>query len=740
MTAADQVLEIALPEVLALCDGQALAASSQVSRTWRATLACLDERGGLFRDACLQLWPWLQDSLVWLYCGHHLWQHYLGSWRALCCDGNRANAACTLELAVPLVQISEVRTCVQGPWVQLPGRELWLRINAYPVGNRRMTTTHLSAYLEVHGPMLEKKGWHAALDFTFVMRRASSQNSAHASASAGAASSKAAGGCTGQVTCVEEVSWCSGPVRFIGHRPGGGGRLDWGCHELLPIGPLGATASRPSTARMTMAVGTIGEVEDVRGRGQAPDAFKATAPPGMVFIRTHVCLQEAMVEVVHSESLAHHRNDFGLATFGTFARGTAQRCGSTLRLALPSSTTKSQLLAEVSAALGRPVSHLWRFSRSFEARGRLACNLAEGPRHILAARREQEDEDEDAVYALLTKWTLGESSGGARQNFFRLLAESVGEAVPASASGTTAKVFLKIFHPDETLRFCSSATVPAFEEVCCLWPAVLTALGEGAEVIEDLGSADAWCLVCEGCPSDWARDTAPARLGDPGSLINSRGPAVDGDILVLCRSSALPALARLYQSRYEQRVAAFVALYARERAEPGSVSFASLCEVTDSLNLDVWRIEQLMGMAALPQHPASTTTAPTAPLARSMLALMQHLPGLHPQFFCDGCGARQLRGYRYNCLVCSDFDLCFKCHLALSSSCSGDEDCGGKCGGVLEAHLGAADYTGRRHESWHRMSMIPPALPFDCLLSRQAARASTVDVGKDYLKTAGSTP
>jgi len=625
---ADHAVDIALSNILGFFDRELLFASQNVSRTWRRTFCCVNSSQNLFRTVCLQSWPWLGDSLSWSHCGHHLWHRYLGSWKLLCQDGNRANTVYTLELVVPLTG-SEPRGCVQSPWFTFPGRGLQLRINAYPIGNRRMTTTHLSAYLEVQGPPKEKE-WHAALDFTFVMQHPTDTR--------------------------HEVSWSSGPVRFLERKDGGVGRLDWGCHELLPID----------------AITSHGQVK-----------------PSKVLIKSYVALQEAMVEVVHMDWLKDHVDDFGLCDFKqTFLPwqqvGQWEPC-QPVRLMLPASTTKAELLQSVSRALGRPTCRLWRFSRSLEAYGRLTCNLAEAPRHLLASANEEED-DNHTIYALLTKWTLGESSGGTKQNFFRVLAEDQPALWDPITAGTPrgvrniARVFLKQFGADGTLRYKAFVDIPSTEDAQLLLPSVLMIVGEDVSRLQSQ-----WCLVREGNPSDWAETCgcSTESNGACADLINGNGPVVNGDILVLCHSSDLGCLRALYRHQYERRVADFVALYAQEAGQVGSVAFAALCRALDRLNVDAWRLEQLAGGATGPSRP--------------LLALMATLPGLHPQFFCDACGTRELRGLRFNCLVCSDFDLCASCYHRQPQ--------------VVRPN----DHHGRFHDSSHRMVPVWPALPAQCL-------------------------
>lgn len=657
MSAHDQAVDIALANILNYCDGATLCAVLPVSRPWRIIFCCQNmPQQMLFRNACLQRWPWLQGSLAWSHCGHHLWHHYLGNWQALFRDDNRANAVCSLHLVVPLGAHAEARPCVQGPWVSFPERDLQLRINAYPIGNRRMTTTHLSAYLEVQAPQ-QKTDWHAALDFTFTMRHP---------------------GCVSG-----ELSWSSGPVRFMEPAAGAGGRLDWGCHELLPIG-------------------------------------LPPPPTGEVAISAHVSLQEALVEVLHADWLPRHANDFGLCGFGSFelrprGKGSPPASGGaqTVRLTLPASTTKAELLAVVSEALGLPVKRLWRFSRSREIQGRLACSLPEAPRHLLAddALAAQEAEDTAAgVYGLLTKWTLGESSGGTRQNFFRLLAEGGPEhAAPPAPPGWPSPVqaFVKLLLPGRGLQFESTVLVPSTEDPGLLLPPILERLGLQSPAAAGgvAGTAEEWCLAWEGSPPDWA-EAPPGcaneeHMGgcDPSrELVNGHGAVVHGDVLVLCLRRALPELAAIYQQGYRRRVAEFVSLHAREAALPGSCTFASLCQALDRLNVDAWRLEQLLGGGLGAGGPAAAAAAAHA-AQRPLLALLQSLPGLHPQFFCDACGTRELRGCRFNCLVCSDFDLCAACYQ--------------KQPDVLRPK----DHNGRYHDKSHRMILVRPALPVNCLRS-----------------------
>jgi len=149
-------VEVALPHVLELCDGLSLCAVLGVSSYWRRTFCCVNAPGQkLFQAACVQQWPWLQTSLSWSNSTHHLWQHYLGSWQALCCDKNRANSIYSFELDVPC---NVAVPCIQSAWVNIPERELQVRVNVYPKGNRRMTTSHLSVYLEVQALAQKKSG------------------------------------------------------------------------------------------------------------------------------------------------------------------------------------------------------------------------------------------------------------------------------------------------------------------------------------------------------------------------------------------------------------------------------------------------------------------------------------------------------------------------------------------------------------------------------------------------------
>mmetsp|Transcript_12121 Transcript_12121/g.27491 ORF Transcript_12121/g.27491 Transcript_12121/m.27491 type:complete len:643 (-) Transcript_12121:356-2284(-) len=629
----DHAVNIALSNIVVFFDRELLFVGQYVCWSWQRTLCSVNVNQSLFRAVCLQDWPWLRDSFAWSSSGHHLWQHYVGSWKVLCQHANQANTVCTLDLAVPLDE-SGFGVSVQSPWVKFPGRGFQVRINAYPVGNRRMTTTHLSAYLEVKFPAQKKDG-HTALDFTFVMQHPTEK--AH------------------------EVWWSSGPVRFLERKEGASGRLDWGCHELFPMGTILSLRD--------------GEVK-----------------PAEVLITSHVALQEAFVEVVHIDWLFEHSNDFGLCAFnGTFVPRHGSSHGARSRpvgLTLPASITKGELLHAVSRVLGRFVSRLWRFSRSLEVQGRLTCNLPEAPRHLLASVEEEED-DRNAVYALLTKWTLGESVGGTKQNFFRLLAQDdpnpfleIEETRRRQGNGRTATVFVKHMGSDGTLRYEAIVDVPETEDVEQLLPAILSAVREEVST-----SARTWCLVREGSPSDWVQDPTSMTC-DLSELINSGGLVVNGDILVLCSQADLHNLSCLYQREYRRRVDNFVALYSQEMAQVGSVSFASICRVMDDLNVDAWRVEQLA---------SSTSGSPN-----SMLALMSTLPSLHPQFFCDACGTRELRGPRFNCLVCSDFDLCETCYNKELPS------------------VRPNDHHGRFHERSHRVVKVWPALPADCLTQGRA--------------------
>lgn len=254
-------------------------------------------------------------------------------------------------------------------------------------------------------------------------------------------------------------------------------------------------------------------------------------------------------------------------------------------------------------------------------------------------------------------------------------------STPAFSTGLAyfARVFLKQYDSDGTLHFKTFIELPGTEDGQQLLPAVLDAVGEMQQT-----PGIQWCLVREGSPADWVEARAPAKLQRAlkGALINGSGPVVNGDILVLSRYADVGRLAALYQSQYERRVADFVALYAQETEQVGSVSFASICRAMDRLNVDVWRLEQLMGSSGS---------------CRSLLALMTSLPGLHPQFFCDACGTRELRGFRFNCLICSDFDLCSRCYYQQPDT------------------LRSRDHHGRSHERSHRMVRVWPALPADCL-------------------------
>jgi hypothetical protein len=429
----------------------------------------------------------------------------------------------------------------------------------------------------------------------------------------------------------------------------GGRRVDWGCHELLQV--------KPSTP---------GE---------------AFAEHGNATVKVTVAIQDALVEVVHADMIADHVNDFGLCNFRTFEQASGARrktvppsAASPVRLLLPASITKRELLSEVASALGRQVIRLWRFSRSNEAFGRLACNLPEAPRHLLASDCD-EDEDEEAVYALLTKWTLGESSGCSQQNFFRVFAE---EDAPATLNvgiaNFTARVFIKRFDHDLGLIFTRCALVPATESIESILQSILAAHSDAHL------PATTWAVAREGSPSDWSSSDVFDRTL-PG-IVNGHGPVVNGDILVLCPADALGDLAALYRQRYEERLKDFRALHRREATQVGSVSFTVLCQAMDRLNIDAWRLEQLRNSIS-------------SPPVHNMLALMEMLPNLHPQFFCDACGTRELRGLRYNCLVCSDFDLCERCHTESPDV-------------IRPGHLDG-------HQTSHRMMPLRPAVPLGCL-------------------------
>jgi len=622
-------VEVVLPHVLDLCDGPSLCTVLCVSSYWRRTFCCCNAPGQrLFQAACVQRWPWLLTFLSSSHSTHHLWQHYLGSWQALCCDNNRANSIYCFELDVPF---NVAVPCIQSTWVNIPGRELQVRVNVYPRGNRRMTNSHLSAYLEVQA-LAQKKEWHAALDFTFNVH-----HSAHSP---------------------RTVSWSSGPVRFLSNTCGGS-RLNWGCHELLP--------------------------SDEMGLGSQSEA----ATPK---IEAFVSIQEALVEVVHMDWLSSHVNDFGLYSFSTFSkqRNHSKHAKAPIRLQLPSSITTAGLLGAVSDALNMPVTHLWRFSRTVEVQGRLVCNLPQAPRQMLATH--PGEDDNSSVYALLTKWTLGESAGGSRHNFFRVLAETNPRCLETfvSSSGSTTRIFIKSYEDD--LHFEFPMIIPVDTTRAALESMVVAAFDPtGVSKHKD------WCIIREGSPSDWSADhighhlcstVNNANMADQNDRwINFRGNLVNGDILVLCPASLLPQLTALYQQQYDRRVLQFVALHEKEMQQAGSTTFASLCQIMDNLNVDCWRLEQI---------------ANAAPTPRPLLCLLRTLPGLHPQFFCDVCGSRELRGCRFNCSVCSDFDLCQACYTKQSEM------------------LLPKDHTGRMHEQAHKMSMILPPLPQGCL-----SRAST---------------
>lgn len=643
-------VDVALPDILSYCDGIVLGAAPAVSRCWRRTFCSLNaSQQALFRSVCLQQWPWLRDSLTWSHCGHHLWHNYLGNWQALCCDGNRCNSALSLELAVPLDVNGYSCACIHGPWVEFPFRDFKLRINAYPVGNRRMTNTHLSAYLEVLTPP-SKDSWHAALDFTFVVQHPGNPD--------------------------REISWSSGPVRFMENSTAGAFRLDWGCHELIPLIP-GAASS------------------------------------GKVLIKANVALQDALVEVVHIGTARNHINDFGFSRFPTYCRPGERAAAESevMRITVPASTTRAELLNTVAETLGQPVTRLWRFSRALESQGRLACTLPESPRHLLADAKTA-TEDDAGVYALLTKWTLGESAGGARQNFFRVLAEGPNMPWIPPADASMAMVFVKVFTLHRGLRFEGAVHVPRTDKVLDILPAILDALALPETPMDNSQMAEEWCLAWEGSPCDWAEAPVGCRHEDcmlssdqATELINSHGCVVQGDIIALCQRSLLPELSTMYRHQYLRRVDDFRMLAAREATQVGSVIFSDLCKVMDSLNVDPWRLEQLLGGSCGPGSvlvpgavfPATATSVTGTAKPRPTLALIQSLPGLHPQFFCDVCGNRELRGYRYNCLVCSDFDLCEECYLSQPEMRQ------------------PTDHNGRYHEKSHKMTRSRPAIPANCI-------------------------
>mmetsp|Transcript_63381 Transcript_63381/g.137207 ORF Transcript_63381/g.137207 Transcript_63381/m.137207 type:complete len:262 (-) Transcript_63381:530-1315(-) len=253
---------------------------------------------------------------------------------------------------------------------------------------------------------------------------------------------------------------------------------------------------------------------------------------------------------------------------------------------------------------------------------------------------------------------------------------AVAPALQPEPEPETARIFVKVFEVGVGLRFRAATSVPQTRDVELLLPRVLAALPAAAPPLPE---GESWSLVCEGSPCDWAEEPP---LEEGGVLRNSRGVAVDGDTLVLCRRSELAGLEALLRGQYERRVGNFATLHQREAAQPGSVEFADLCQVMDELNVDVWRLEQLV---------AAGTEGGDVPPPRQLLAAMQSLPGLHPQFFCDGCGTREVRGFRFNCLECSDFDLCAACYE--------------------KQH--AAEHSS--HSPSHEMARLRPALPEGCL-------------------------
>jgi len=622
-------------EVLALCDASALCAASVLNTTWRRSFLGVNGPGQeLFKALSLQRWPWLFASLQLTHGGHHLWQRYRGCWRALCMDENRANSVCSLTLRVPCYGSTDNKyDKLQSEWVAMPEKDFQLRLTAYPRGNQRAPSTHLSAYLEA---FCTDENWHVALDFTLVAESA--------------------------VEPMRKATWSSGPVRYVACSTGV--RVDWGCHKLIPN-----------------------------------DCCTDT-----IDLSAHVALQEACIEAAHVEDVRSHEDEFGLCCFG-YMRSTRLtcKCCCSVKLAVSSAVTKAELNSIISEALGRPVSTMRRFSRGHDADGRLACNLPEAPRHPLGSSLESNSENDDLdLYGLLTKWTQGESSGGARQNFFRFLALSddslaapvlpyVGRADRSEQCRVLA--FIKRFDVGEPLRFQAAVQVQSNLDECRLdklWHCpFMRRLSEGS-------AGSPWALVREGSPFDWGDEecltlaaTWQKALADTACalpLLNSRGPITEAEVLVACPVSALPALVSLYNGIYKGLVAAFVKMYKQEAEQRGSVPFHKLCDVMECLNVDVWRLEQQLG--------ATTTRS-------SMLELFEMLPGLHPQFFCDACGSSELRGGRYNCLDCSDFDICSTCFATMGCS-----DC------CIAAQV---DRRGTHHQRTHRLIRIPPPLPADCL-------------------------
>eukprot|EP00403_Amphidinium_massartii_P020777 CAMPEP_0178390730 /NCGR_PEP_ID=MMETSP0689_2-20121128/10796_1 /TAXON_ID=160604 /ORGANISM="Amphidinium massartii, Strain CS-259" /LENGTH=448 /DNA_ID=CAMNT_0020011247 /DNA_START=216 /DNA_END=1559 /DNA_ORIENTATION=+ len=447
-------------------------------------------------------------------------------------DENRANSVCTVALPVPADGLKMDK--LQGEWTSMPERDFQLRLTAYPCGNQRTTSTHVSAYLEV---FCTEEEWHSALDFTLVAETSP--------------------------PCVKTATWSSGPIRYVANHTGA--RVDWGCHELMPV--------------------------------PRPDG------DGSLSLRAYVALQEAYIEVVHLEDLGSHINEFGLCCFGYTrnnrrAHRSCCQCSCVAGRFVNSSTTRSELAHLAAQELGRPVSQLRRFGRSVEVDDKLACNLPEAPRHALGWSSDQ-DEDQLGVYGLLTKWSQGESCGGARQNAFRFLAlgdQPHGQKISGD-DGRVVTVFVKTFDTASPLRFRKSIQIPS-SLMGSTGETRAMAVLQHADVrkICACSSSEQWAVVREGSPFDWGKleceaisSTAAVKNAHREQrLLNDRGSIVEGDIVVICPVKALPALAAVYSTCYSRLIESFVELHRRELHQRGSVLLHEVCDVMEGLNVDVW--------------------------------------------------------------------------------------------------------------------------------------------------------